>query len=132
MLLGLPVIARFYHDLAFFFKDNSPMFNRRNEGNESVIQDGSTGLLFNTPEEFIVAAEKLIQISTLTITSTNDCAINCDELRTKPTFYTTNLWSEVSHRAFEYVNKHHLLQTEANAYKNLVYETCSRLERREV
>eukprot|EP01102_Stenamoeba_stenopodia_P015513 TRINITY_DN5297_c0_g1_i1.p1 TRINITY_DN5297_c0_g1~~TRINITY_DN5297_c0_g1_i1.p1 ORF type:complete len:460 (+),score=34.53 TRINITY_DN5297_c0_g1_i1:84-1382(+) len=106
MLLGLPVVAR------------------RNEGNESVIQDGHTGLLFDTPREFIRCAEKLIEEP---ISTTNWSTRTTNEIRAHPTCYTTKLWSDISQNAFEYVNNHHLLQTEAGAYSQLVTETCSKL-----
>lgn len=40
-----------------------PVLARRNDGNEAVIQHGVTGFLFDTPEEFLEVAMRLVSIA---------------------------------------------------------------------
>ncbi|KAK3581912.1 hypothetical protein CHS0354_005519 [Potamilus streckersoni] len=78
MLLGTPVLAR------------------RIPGNETVVEDGHTGLLFESPQDFIKKAEQLL----------NDEALR---------------W-RLQAEALEYVRREHCCEKEAKMYLSLLEE----------
>lgn len=75
----------------------TPVIARRNEGNSAIITEEETGLLFETPEEFLEKAEKLM---------------------TNPT-----LISSLTLNAMHFIDLHHNIATERRMYQTLFSAT---------
>lgn len=73
-----------------------PVLVRRNQGNCSIVQDRDTGLLYDTPQEFIEKAEELLE----------DRA----------------LYTSLTKNALDYVQKNHSVESEEKAYLHVIHK----------
>ncbi|KAL3858154.1 hypothetical protein ACJMK2_012760 [Sinanodonta woodiana] len=74
----------------------TPVLARRIPGNETVVKDGHTGLLFESPQDFVKKAEQLLE----------DEVLRCS----------------LQAKASEYVKSEHCMEKEAKMYLNFLEE----------